>query len=73
MKKTELLIKEHSELFKKFYAERLSKWKEYKQKHNIKETDSINSIDHPDYFKIDEEWDKRRKIIENDNLTIKQN
>ncbi len=64
MKKTELLIKEHSELFKKFYAERLSKWKEYKQKHNIKETDSINSIDHSDYFKIDEEWDKRRKIID---------
>lgn len=64
LEKTEQLIKEHSELFKKYYAERLLKLKEYKQEHGIKDTDSINSIDHPDYFKIEEEWDKRRKIID---------
>lgn len=60
----EEIIKEYRELFKKYYAERLSKWKDYKQKHNISETTPINSIDHPDYFKIDEEWEERRKTID---------
>lgn len=65
MEKTKQLpIKEYCELFKKFYAERISKQKDYKQKHNIKDTDQINSIDHPNYFEIDKEWDKRRKIID---------
>jgi hypothetical protein len=57
-------IKEYSKLFKKYNAEKLSKLKEYKQKNGIKDSDLICSIDHPDYFKIYEQWDKRRKILD---------
>ncbi len=62
--KTTTDIKEYSELFKKYYAERLLKCKEYIQYYGIEDADIINSIDHPDYFEIDKEWDKRRKILD---------
>lgn len=57
-------IQEYSKLFKEYYAERCRKIKEYKQKHNLGNACSINSIDHPNYFDIDKEWEARRKIID---------
>jgi hypothetical protein len=57
-------IEEYSKLFKKYYSERIIKLNEYKQKHDIKDGESINSIDHPDYFDIDKEWDKIRNALD---------
>ena len=57
-------IEEYSELFKKYYAERIFKLNEYNKKHDIKDGETINSIDHPDYFEIDKEWDKRRNALD---------
>lgn len=57
-------IEEYSELFKKYYTERIFKLNEYRQKNGIKDYDTISSIDHPDYFEIDKEWDKRRNALD---------
>lgn len=64
-KSTSELLK-YQRLFKKYANERRTKEAEYFKKHgmDIKGQLRITSTEHPDYFKIEEQWDKRRKLID---------
>lgn len=62
--KREELIEEYTRLYKKYNLERYSKLKKYRKKNKLSEYDTISSIDHPDYFGIEKEWEERKKIID---------
>lgn len=62
--KTEELIEEYTRLYKKYNLERYSKLKKYRKKNKLSEYDTISSIDYPDYFGIEKEWEERKKIID---------
>ncbi len=62
--KREELIEEYTRLYKKYNLERYSKLKKYRKKNKLSEYDTISSIDHPDYFRIEKEWEERKKIID---------
>lgn len=62
--KREELIEEYTRLYKKYNLERHSKLKKYRKKNKLSEYDTISSIDHPDYFEIEKEWEERKKIID---------
>lgn len=56
----------YQRLFKKYANERTTKQAEYFKKHGIdfKSDWRLTSKEHPDYFKIDKQWDKRRKLLD---------
>jgi hypothetical protein len=58
------IIKQYTELYHKYNSGRFLKLKEYFEKHNLSHDDTIYSTEHPDYFKINDEWEERRKIID---------
>lgn len=62
--KREEIINEYTELYQKYYSERCLKLKEYRKKNKLSLDDTINSTDHPDYFRIEKEWEEKKKIID---------
>jgi len=64
-KSTSELLK-YQRLFKKYAEERTKKNEEFFKRNGIdrKGHYRITSEEHPEYFKIDEQWDKRRKLLD---------
>jgi hypothetical protein len=57
-------IKRYQKSFAKYFNKRNEKQQKYLDKNAISGDFKINSKDHPNYFKIDEEWDFMRKIFD---------
>lgn len=55
--------KTYTEKFREAYRIRVLKMQEYTVKNDLVDK-TITSLEHPDYFKIDEEWEETRKALD---------
>jgi hypothetical protein len=59
------IINKYQELYKKYDTERIIKTKECLGKYSLNEfVDPLNSVEHPCYFEIKNEWDEINRLLD---------